>query len=153
MWQEGQTSCLCACDLAGGPGSAAAARAAQGGGRGGPGEHRRRGEWCHGPAAPGALCHTRALSGLLVSPWENLPFASCGYRTAMQGAHHCSRFPELLDKNLSSSILAFATSLSWEFSMSDRWTDCKLLPELGSFWGVNAHIKVNAVLWFCHHME
>lgn len=25
------------------------------------------------------------------------------------------------------------------------------LPDLGWFWGVNAHIEVNAVLWFCQH--
>lgn len=50
--------------------------------------------------SPGPLGLTLPLPGLLASPWQNLPLATRGSRTAMQGAHHCSHFPELLDKNL-----------------------------------------------------
>lgn len=42
-----------------------------------------------------------------------------------------SHFPESLDKKPGSSVFVVAASFSWEFSMRNRWTHCKLLPDLG----------------------
>lgn len=79
-----------------------------------------------GATAPQVL----PLSGSLLSPWQDLPLPPVVLELPCKETITVSTF-ELLDKTLSSSVLVFATSLSWEFSMSDRWRDRKLLPDLG----------------------